>query len=185
MRRACLLLLLALSPAVLAGCNDSEGPTTTAETEGIYLEIGELTYQVQVSREINPNDVEDSQYLRGLSTTILPPTAKETYFAVFLRVQNQTKEPKLAAKEFDIEDTLGNKYSPLALEPSENPFVYRQETLGPGQILPLRESPSGESPTGGALLLFKLPFDAFFNRPLEFHIVSPTSGETGTVSLDV
>jgi hypothetical protein len=186
MRRAGLLVLLVLASAVLAGCgNRHEGPRLLAETEGVYLEIGDLSYQVQVSRELNPQDTEDQQYLRGLSSTVLPATAQETYFGVFLRVQNQKDEPKLAAKEFEIEDTLGKTYAPLAIDPDVNPFVYRQSTLPPGQVLPLRESPAGEGPIGGSLLLFKIPLDAFFNRPLEFKIVSPTSDQTGIVDLDV
>ena len=186
MRRLSLLLLLALVPVVLSGCgNRHEGPRLLAETEGIYLEIGELTYQVQISRELNPNDTEDREYLRGMSESVLPANNKEAYFAVFLRVQNQTEEPLLAAKDFEIEDTLGKHYTPLALDPKQNPFVYRQTTVAPGEILPRRESPSGEGPIGGNLLLFKIPLDAFYNRPLELKIKSATTDQTGIVDLDV
>ena len=65
MRRLVVLAAAALALAG-AGCGDSEGVKTTAETEGLYLNVNGLKYQIQMSRYMNPNDVEDSEYLVGL-----------------------------------------------------------------------------------------------------------------------
>ena len=60
------LLLLALVAALFAGCGNKGEEVSEAETEGIYLTVAGLTYQVQMSRFLNPGDVEDAQYLMGL-----------------------------------------------------------------------------------------------------------------------
>jgi hypothetical protein len=186
MRRLTLLLLLVLAPVALAGCgNKSDEPVLLAETEGIYIEVSDLKYQVQISRQLNPQDTEDQQFIKG-RTIGEEPTSKETYFGVFLLVQNLTEESHEIASRFEIEDTLGKIYTPELIDPKVNPFVYKSTTLAPGATYPARESPSGEGPIGGGMLLFKLPLDAFYNRPLEFKIHSPDDENVvGTVDLDV
>ena len=191
MRRLRLLLLLALVGAVVAGCGNQHEDTSaepegiSAETEGIYLELGELQYQVQISRQLNPQDTEDQQFIKGRAIGE-EPTEKETYFGVFVLVQNNTEDAHEIASTFEIEDTLGKTYSPELINPKENSFVYRAQRLEPGATYPARESPSGEGPIGGGMLLFKIPLDALFNRPLEFKIHSPDDESVvGTVDLDV
>ena len=61
-----LLVLAAASAGALAGCGNKLEVRTVGETEGIYIDVGELRYQVQLSRIINPNDIEDRHYLAGL-----------------------------------------------------------------------------------------------------------------------
>ena len=50
-----LLALAAASASVLAGCGNKLEVRTVGETEGIYVDVGELRYQVQLSRIINPH----------------------------------------------------------------------------------------------------------------------------------
>jgi hypothetical protein len=51
--RAVLVIVAVLA---LVGCGRGEGVLTTAETEGLYLDVGGLKYQVQLSRYMNPKD---------------------------------------------------------------------------------------------------------------------------------
>ena len=60
------VLLIVVAALVLVGCGRGEGQVTTAETEGLYLDIGGLKYQVQLSRYMNPSDIED----RGARATV-------------------------------------------------------------------------------------------------------------------
>ena len=65
---------------------------TLGETEGIYIDVGDLKYQVQLSRIINPNDEEDRYYLEGLPAGTVPPKPDEAWFGVWMRVQNTTDD---------------------------------------------------------------------------------------------
>jgi len=178
------LMLVALT-ALVAGCGNKIETRTVGETEGLYIDIGELRYQVQISRIINPDDVEDRHYLSGLPEGTVEPTADEAWFGVWLRVQNSTSDQTLVpSDEFQIVDTQEHEFEPVELE--GNPFAYTPERLGPNTVLPNSESPAGQGPVQGALLLFKLTNDALQNRPLEFKIHSPEApDDIGIVDLDI
>jgi hypothetical protein len=179
-------MVLALGAALaLAGCGNKLEVRTQGETEGLYIDIGDLKYQVQISRIINPRDIEDQHYLSGLPQGTLEPKADEAWFGVWLRVQNTTSKDSFdTATEFEIVDTQENSFEPVELE--GNPFAYAPERLGPNTVLPNSESPAGQGPIQGSLLLFKLTTEALQNRPLEFKITSPTNpDDVGIVDLDV
>ena len=118
------LALLALAAlALLAGCGNQKSVVTAADTEGPYLDVGPLQYQVQISRQLNPHDNEDRSYLVGVPNPDgLKPN--ETWFAVFIRVKNPTGRFVYPARQFEITDTQGNTYTPLPTPPT-NQYVYR------------------------------------------------------------
>ena len=60
------ILVCALALAVGLGACGQEADPSTADNEGVYIDAGPITYQVQISRELNPYKVEDRQYLAGL-----------------------------------------------------------------------------------------------------------------------
>ena len=182
-------MLLVSSVAVAglfaSGCGEVEEVRTVGETEGLYIDVNHLRYQVQLSRVLNPSDPEDAEYLAAL------PEGEElaegeTWFGVFLRVANTTESTTAAtAREFEIVDTLENVYEPLPL-PAANLWAYRPTVLEPGGMIPELDSAQFSGPTRGALLLFKLPYDTLENRPLEFEIQSPENpDEIGIIDLDV
>jgi hypothetical protein len=179
-----LLLLLALA-AVLAGCGNKLETRTIGETEGIYIDIGELKYQVQESRILNPNDVEDAAYLAGLPAGTAAPTPSEAWFGVWLRVENTNSDKTLpVADSFEMVDTQEHTFEPVTLE--HNPFAYAPADLGPKMVLPDPNSPAGEGVIQGSLVLFKITTEALANRPVEFRINSPTNAdEVGIVDLDI
>ena len=72
----------------------------------------------------------------------------------------------------------------VALDPEVNVFGYVPRPLGPGELIPEVNSTAAGDPIRGALLLFKLPYDAFQNRPLEFRIQGP-EGDEGIIDIDV
>jgi hypothetical protein len=183
LRRLALCLLAVAAAAAFAGCGNRIETRTLGETEGIYIDVGELKYQVQLSRILNPDDLEDSAYLAGLPEGE-EATAEQAWFAIFLRVENTTGRRLAAAEDFEIVDTQENAFEPLALE--NNPFAYEPEALAPKGIIPNPDSIAGEGVIQGSLLLFKVDVDTLQNRPLEFRISSPKSAdEVGIVDLDV
>ncbi len=188
LRPARVLLLLALaatSVLAFAGCANKIETRTIGKTEGLYIDVGELKYQVQLSRIINPNDEEDRAYLAGLPAGTVQPKSDEAWFGVWMRVQNvRSKQTFPAAEEFEISDTQEHTFKPTPL--ANNPFAYEPQNLGPNTIVPSSNSPAGEGVIQGSLILFKLTTEALANRPLEFKIQSPTlADDVGVVDLDV
>jgi hypothetical protein len=182
---ACLALLGATALAACGGVNDQ--PTTHADSEGAYIQAGPLIYQVEMSRELNPHDVEDRQYLAGLPAGTARPTGSQEWFGVWLRVQNSGSRSQPAADGFKIVDTLGNVYTPIPLA-TTNVFSYQprfvQGTNGQN-LLPDPESGAGSGVINGSMLLFKLDTSVYANRPIELEIAPPGGGESSSVVLDL
>jgi hypothetical protein len=180
-------MVLALGAALaLAGCANKLEVRTQGETEGLYIDVGDLKYQVQISRILNPSDVEDRSYLTQLPEGTLPPKADEAWFGVWIRVENTNDSKSLpTASNFEIRDTQDNVFRPY--DQAGNVFAYQPvDKLGPQDVLPNSEAPAGFGPVQGSLILFKLTTTSLANRPLEFRITSPTDpSNVGTVDLDV
>jgi hypothetical protein len=166
------------------GCGNRLETRTQGETEGLYLDVDELKYQIQISRYLNPNDVEDQAYLVGLPDGTAQPAGDETWFGVFIRVSNSTEETIAPANDFEIIDTQENVYRPIPLDAKLNPFAYAAEPIPPKGLIPQPDSVASEGVVQGSLLLFKLKTDSLQNRPLEFRF-RRGSGVTGIVDLDV
>jgi hypothetical protein len=181
------LVVLAVALVALAGCGeDAESVKTTAETEGLYLDINGLKYQVEMSRYINANDVEDSEYLVGLPEGTAQPSADETWFGVWVRVENDSDETRQAATTWEIHDTQDNVFRPVPIDTEINPFAFEKGVDVPAMtVLPLSSSAAGQGPIQGSLLLFKLTNDSLQNRPLELRFSNGGNSQTGTYDLDV
>jgi hypothetical protein len=182
-RRSLLVCLLPLALG-LSACGHKESHPTVADNEGFYVDAGPITYQVQLSRELNAYDVEDKEYLAGLPSTVPQPSRDEEWFAIFLWAKNQTHSAQTTTDSFDIVDTQGNKYYPVALNAAVNPFAWTSQTLEPDGTEPGPNSPASFGPTQGGELLFKINDDAYANRPMTLEINAPGQPPS-TVSLDL
>jgi hypothetical protein len=184
MRRVAAFLLLCASVLVLAGCGDKQAVETEGQ-EGVTLDVGGLEYQVQLSRFLNPNDVEDAYYLRGLpETTDLDPGRDSVWFAIFMRVKNPSDETLTPTTQFMISDTEGNKFQPVPIDEKQNPFVFQPQPLEHAHVLPDPDTPPGSGPIQGSLILFRIDTDALQNRPLTLHIQG-NGEEEATMELDL
>jgi hypothetical protein len=178
------LVLLFFVAAFVAGCGNKESVITEAETEGVYVDVGGLTYQVQLSRFLNPGDVEDEEYLQGLPTGVNPQLpGDEIWFGVWMRVKNYSGGPLTPTTSFKIVDTEGNEFEPVELDAS-NPFIYEPIELQHSQVLPTPDTAAASGPIQGSLILFKLPTDALQNRPLKLEI-EQDGATTGEIDLDL
>jgi hypothetical protein len=184
-----IVLAAALLAVVAAGCGtdeQTEGTAVVAETEGIYLDVNGLKYQIEMSRYMNPNDVEDSDYLVGLPEGSPPPSEDEIYFGVWVRVENVSEtETRPAATEWEIHDTQDNVYRPIPLDTDINPWAFEAIDVPPATVIPLASSAAGQGPIQGVLLLFKIKNESFQNRPLELRFSNGGGGEEGVYDLDV
>jgi len=188
-RRLAILLAAVFATAGLSACGnhpDENAPVVRAKTEGLYLDIGELKYQVQVSRQLNPYDMQDKSLLIGVPADQRDLAPDEVWFGVFLRIQNETSDAQSPAANIEIDDTQDQVFRPVALEPS-NVFAYRSSEDVPAKaVVPLPDTPAFDTPARGALLLFKLKNSTLDNRPLELKIVSRLPPQqTGIIDLDV
>jgi hypothetical protein len=179
-------LSTALVALVAAGCGGSTGVVTTAETEGLYLDINGLKYQIEMSRYMNPADVEDREYLVGLPEDTAQTTGEETWFGVWVRVENTSEdETRPSADVWEIHDTQENVYEPIAIDTAINPFAYEPVDVPPKTVIPLPSSAAGQGPIQGLMLLFKIRNESFQNRPLELVFSNGDGTQEGTYDLDV
>ncbi|MCU1679172.1 MAG: hypothetical protein JWM93_3930 [Frankiales bacterium] len=180
LRRLLLPILAAAATTGLTACGD-DGPQKVAVSEGTYVTIGKVEYQVQISRQLNPTDIEDRDYLTGLSAADMQLKPDEVWFGIFIRAKNGTNGSLNTAQDFTLEDTVGTKFARIE---AQNIVDYKPTTLGPGDVFPHSNEISSYGPTQGKLLLFKLTNSTLDNRPLDMKIVAP-DGDTGSVEIDV
>ena len=185
-RRVRSLVLCVVAAAIaLAGCGNKEDFVTLGETEGIYVTVDDLKYQVQISRILNPASPEDRAYLEGLPAGEAEPADDEVWFGIFMRVENETSEPRVAADHFEVVDTQDNRFEPLELDTEVNAFAYEPRELPGGTMLPVPDSPAYDNTIRGSLLLFKLRTESLYNRPLELEISSSQGEGEAVIDLDV
>jgi hypothetical protein len=170
----------------LAACGNKEKVTHVGETEGVYVDVGPMKYQVQISRQLNPSVPEDRTFLSGVSPADTKLGAGETWFAVFVRIENDSKAAQKAATSFEITDTQGDVYRPVTIG-SDNPFHYILGDVPAKSNVPDMDSVAGQTSVGGLELLFKVQQSSLQeNRPLIFKIHSPQDfSEVSEVDLDI
>jgi len=179
------LVLLVFVAAFVAGCGNKEAVITKADTEGVYVDVGGLTYQVQLSRFLTPGDPEDKEYLHGLPQGINPQLpGDETWFGVWMRVKNYSGGALTPTNDFMIKDTEQNEFRPVPLDVGSNPFVYNPFELQHAQVLPAPNTAAASGPIQGSLILFRLKTDSLQNRPLVLHI-DQGAGNEAVVDLDL
>jgi hypothetical protein len=182
------ILLCALTLALgLAACGHKEAHPNVADANnnGGYVDAGPITYQLQVSRVLNPYGTEDSQYVQGLPAGTAAPTAEQEWYGVFLWAKNQTSKRQTTTDRFVITDTQGATYYPIKLDSSTNPYAWTSQTLGPLQTEPAPDTTAVSGPTQGQLLLFKISTSAYSNRPLTLRILGSANQTLATISLDL
>ena len=191
LRKPSLAILALLAVLALGACGDSHTKVTTGTYAGEsgknapYLNVGPLVYEVQLSRELNPANVEDAAYLQGLTPAQRALTPGEEWFAVFIQVYNHTSVPHLGATDLTISDTQSNIYTPI-VPGLTNDFAYRGGLVPAEGQIPVSGSIADNGGTQGALLLYKIQVVSLDNRPLTIRIVDPSNvAQTASAELDV
>jgi hypothetical protein len=171
-----LLAALAASLVAFGGCGAEEEEFHSVEGEP--LELGELLYNVQITRFLNPDSVPDSEYLEGAE----PLAEGEQYLAVFVRITNEGEEIEHVPDGFEIDSSRDEVFEAMEIE---NAFAMPlgAEIPGEGQI-PEIDTPAASGPIKGSMILFAIPEDATEDRPFELLIEGP-DGEPGVVELDL
>ena len=80
----------AICAAAISACGAGEHATYADNLGPGYVQVGQLYYQVQISRELNPWSDEDRFYLQGFTHSQLTLPAADEWFGVSLQVYNWT-----------------------------------------------------------------------------------------------
>jgi hypothetical protein len=174
--RLALVAALLAGALTVAGCGEDEEELDVIEGEPV--ELGELRYNVQITRFLNPNDPEDEAYLVGQPDA----SPDEEHLGVFMTIENESDSSVQLPDEMTVVDTRDNKY-----DPRESESVYALElgaTLEGGDELPAPDTPAATGPINGAMVLFLVNRSVTENRPIELEIPSST-GEEARVELDI
>lgn len=170
------LLVLALVGfgAASSGCGDE--PTAEAK-EGEPLELGDVEYSIQITRELNRFSSEDASYLEGAPR--LRPG--QEYLGVFMQISNNGDEAAVVPDPFKIVDTRGRVYDQV---PLDNDWALRPGTpVLPDETVPGPETAARNGPIEGSLVLFAIDEAANENRPLVLHVPGPDG--VGEIVLDL
>jgi hypothetical protein len=179
-RRRLLRLLPALAALLLvsltvAACGEEEEKTGLIEGEPV--ELGDLEYNVLFSRFLNPNDVEDAEYLIGQPA----PEPDELYLGVFMQVENTGDEAALLPETLTVTDTERQTYQPI---PSESPYaLHLGGRIGGGDEAPAIDSTAHVGPIEGSMVLFSITDQSTEDRPLT--LVIPGQDGPAEVELDI
>jgi hypothetical protein len=177
---AFVLGLVALLGAVLplVACGEEEGQDALESAEGEPLELGDLIYNVAITRFLNPALADDAEYLVGQA----PEPPGKTYLGVFLRIDNENEDDAIeSAPSYAVTDTSGRDYEPVASD-----SLYALDigaTVDADGALPAPDTTASEGVIQGSMLLFLVDDDVSANRPLELEINSADG--TGVVELDI
>ena len=174
----CALALVCVG--LLAGCGKTSNKPGEPVREGLSTPLDGLRYTVFLTRQLNLRLPEDRGYLPGHKEA----APGQGLYGVFLEACNRSdSNSAIAAKQFYIEDSQGNRFMPEVL-PKVNPYAYQGGPIPPKNCEPREGTLAQLGPTSGALLLFKLPLAATENRPLELHIQGQGASKA-TVILDI
>jgi hypothetical protein len=184
-RRLPILLAGAALSLGLAACHKEAHPHVAENSEGTYVDAGPITYQVQLSRALNPFNIEDKQYLVGIPAGTVAPTPAEEWFAIWLWAKNQTGVNHTTARNFDLVDTQGTHYDAIPVDAAVNPFTWTPQILPPLGTEPAPNSAASTAPTQGATVLFKINLSAYANRPVKLEIRDGARQVLATVTLDL
>jgi hypothetical protein len=178
------ILVCALALALGLGACGQESQPSSSVNDGVYVDAGPITYQMQISRQLNQYATEDSQYLAGLPAGQGTLTPSQLWYGVFLWAKNQTDQAHATADTFTIVDTTGDTYHPIPLNAELNAYAWTSQILQPSMVEPAPNTTASFGPTQGGLILFKLPTGVYSDRPLTLNIIPP-SGKPAAISLDL
>jgi hypothetical protein len=162
--RLTLLACLAALALGAAACGDEEPGFDEPAREGLAIPLDGVDYNVFITRQLNPAIPADDAFYQGPE-----PEPGETLYGVFLQACNNSGETRQTVDSFMVVDNQGNEFEPEEL-PETNKFAYHPQELEDEECIPETGSVAQLGPTGGAMLLFRLPLENTENRPLELEL---------------
>ena len=160
----------------VAACGEEQ---ESEVVEGEPIELGDLLFNVQLTRFLNIDDREDAEYLEGQP----PPPSGKTYLGVFMEVENEGDDPVElpTAEQMTVVDTTDQKFKPIE---TDTVFGFDfGETIEGGEDIPLDDTAAASGPIQGQVVIFLVDQSVSENRPLELELEA--DGEEGVIELDI
>ena len=191
------IIVCALAVALaVAACGSGKQVSTTPgqltghevgneANDGSYIQAGPITYQLEISRELNPYSVQDKPLVAGLPKGFVAPNANQIWYGVLLWAKNQHHHAYRTSDNFEIVDSEGTTYRPVKLNPTENPYAWTSQLLQKNQTDPGQDSVQSDGESQGGLLLFKLNNAVYSNRPLMLYVLGVHDRKLGSIFLDL
>src|SRR6266851_5357098 len=140
-RSAALVCAVAvLAGLSVTGCSKRELKTGR---EGQGIKVAGVTYNVYLTRQLNPHDAEDSAYTQGQKAD----QPGFYFYGVFLTACNENTNGVVLTPttDFSVRDTQGDRFTPLPL-PRTNIFAYRPKPLAKKSCVPARGTIAATGP---------------------------------------
>jgi hypothetical protein len=174
-------VVVTAAAATIAACGG--GTPSRDAPEGSVVEVGGIAYQVQFSRELNPDMGSDHPFFAGVPDAGRALSPSEVWLGVFVQGENVSKQVRRASGAITVADAFDHVYRPVRL-PAVNDLAYRANVLLPGQQEPSPDGPAGDGPEQGGLLLFHIPENDYVgDRPFELRLAAGRA--LATVQLDI
>ena len=93
-RRFLTLALLPIAAVAVLGCGSKQATVAVGESEAVFVTLGELQYQVQMSRQLNPANVGDRDLLSGVPPADASLGTDDLWFGVWVRAFNSSDQPQ-------------------------------------------------------------------------------------------
>lgn len=172
-------LVAALAAATLAGCGDDDEAFTADNPAptGVAVEVQGLRYETVQSRQLNPALAPDQAFVPDRQ---LPQDTR--WFGVFLRVCNDTDQPRTPTADLVVTGTAGQAATRVEL-PEDNPYALDREPLPPGQCAP-EEGTTAARATDGHPLVYTVDDDVWNSIPLKLEVRAEDDSDTRAMVLD-
>ncbi len=161
---------LALAAGLHSGCGSTGAGRGRAGPRGLSLGLAGDRLQRLHHPAAQPADPARQRLLQGAAgeegqgaVRRLPPGLQ------------QRQEPQPTASHFTVMDNQGNEFHPDAAAARTTPSPTSRRASSRTSASPRRAASPSSGPTGGSMLVFKLPMSNTENRPLELEIKAPAS----------
>jgi hypothetical protein len=146
--------------------------------QGPQVTIGDLTYNVQSVRLLNPNRPADAPYMVNLPSQ---PKGR-AYMGVFLKIYNHSREHDVVSAPGYLLEPVPAPGLVVMNLPSESPYWLDQGgTVPAGGVLPVPGTPAAAGPTAGGMLLYLITSQMTANQP--FRLIVHTGTQNGAIVL--
>ena len=132
-------------------------PTSTSgRPRACTSRAGSLTYQIQISRQLNEYDRRGPPVPDRRAAPQRTLRNDQTWFGVFLRVENPKDHDRARRSSSRSSTRWATSTRPIAIDQSANPIAYYAAEIPPHQVLPNPNALAAQTSINGELLLFKV-----------------------------
>lgn len=151
---------------------------TEAVEKGAAAVVGGLHYEPVLARRLNPRIAPDEELVDGRR-----PPAGTVWFAVFVRVCNDSRTARTATDRLALVSASGEPVKPVRPPGATGAFAYAPAELKPGECIP-GPATAAERTVDGALVLFAVAPELLADLPVALELTG-ADGERTRAVLDV